>query len=257
MNPATTASAMRGESRWIPARPRAAGARFRLFCLPFAGGGASTYGAWPGLLGSAIDVIAIQLPGRESRLREPAVSSIDCLAREIVRAIGDWLDLPYALFGHSMGALVAFEVARGLRRQGLPAPQLMFPSAKRAPQLGPDPEPMGRLSDADLLGRLHGQFGLDLSAEMRPLIELMLPTIRADICAVDDYSYAPESPFRFPIVALGGDSDASVRQEELSAWGIHTESSFRTRLFPGGHFFVDDCRRQVAMLLQEELSRLS
>jgi medium-chain acyl-[acyl-carrier-protein] hydrolase len=247
---------MRSASPWILSRSDALAAKCRLFCLPFAGGGASAYGSWQGLLGPEVDVLPVQLPGRENRLREPAIDRIDALARQIASAIGDLLDLPFALFGHSMGALVAFELARELRRQSLPAPRILFASGKPAPQLGPDPLPMGRLPNDALLRRLHQDFGLDLSDDMRPLIELMLPTIRADICAVDDYRYATEEPFRFPIVALGGERDESVRAAQLQPWSVHTTAAFRVELFPGDHFFVDACRPQVAALVRAQLSGL-
>jgi len=247
---------MRSASPWILSRSDALAAKCRLFCLPFAGGGASTYGAWPGLLGSAVDVLPVQLPGRENRLREPAIDRIDTLAQQIVSAIGDLLDRPFALFGHSMGALVAFEVARELRRQSLPEPRTLYASAKPAPQLGPDPRPMGRLPKEALLQRLHDDFGLDLSADMRPLVELMLPTIRADICAVDDYRYVVEEPFGFPIVALGGEHDETVPAPQLQAWSIHTTAAFRLHLFPGDHFFLDACRNEVGALLREQLAGL-
>jgi surfactin synthase thioesterase subunit len=247
---------MRSGSPWILSQSAAFDAKSQLFCLPLAGRGASMYASWTASLGPEVEVVPIQLPGRENRLREPAIDRLDVLAREIVSAIRDRLERPFALFGHSMGALVAFEVARELRRQGLPSPRRLFASSKRAPQLGPDPVPMGRLPDAALLGRLHEEFGLDISDEMKPLIELMLPTIRADICAVDDYCYAAEEPFRFPIVALGGDDDASVSVAELQAWGAQTTSTFALRLFPGGHFFLDGSRRPLTAWLRQEMTEL-
>jgi surfactin synthase thioesterase subunit len=243
-------------SRWILSHSERSGTAPRLFCLPFAGRGASMYVPWGGALRDAFDVVAIQLPGRENRLREPPLTTIPALATEIVGAVSDLLDRPCAWFGHSMGALVAFEVARELRRQRLPSPRLLFVSAKPAPQLGPGPRPMGRLPDAALLERLHDDFGLDLSDDMRPLIELMLPTIRADICAVDDYRFVPEERFPFPIVALGGDRDLSVSPAELHAWAAHTASTFRTHLLPGGHFFIDGCRDELTALLRREYAAL-
>ncbi len=242
-------------SPWVLSHSRCADeARVRLFCLPFAGGGASMYASWAGALGPEVDVVPIQLPGRENRRRERPIDDIEVLAREIVSAVRDLLDRRFALFGHSMGALVAFEVAREMRRQRLPGPTMMFVCAKRAPQLGPDAVPLGRLPDSALLRQLHKQFGLDISEDMKPLIELMLPTIRADICAVDDYRYTEAEPFRFPIVALGGDSDHSVAVAELQGWSVQTVSSFDMRLLPGGHFFVNGSRDRVAAVLRQALT---
>jgi surfactin synthase thioesterase subunit len=206
------------------------------------------------VLADHVEVVPIQLPGRENRLRERPVSNVRDLSREIVSAALPYLDCPFAFFGHSMGALVAFECARELRRRGLAAPRRLFVSAKRAPHLARDKVLLGGLPDDALICALQERYGLDVSGEMRPLIELMLPTIRADIMAVDDYVYTPEAPFDFPIVAFGGERDRCVLRDDLAQWRTHATTDFALHMLPGAHFFLRTAQEQLVEILRNEMA---
>jgi medium-chain acyl-[acyl-carrier-protein] hydrolase len=227
-------------SEWI-LRPRpAADPQVRLFCIPFAGRGASFFARWWEALPATIDVCAIQLPGRENRLHTPPLASVTEVAAALADAISGYLDVPYALLGHSMGALVAFELARTLDERGQPPPIRVFVSAHRAPHL-PSPVPaVHALPDGPFLDILQTRYGA-IPAVLRRDADLMavyLKVLRADIGMVERYQFAQRPPLRCPISAFGGDLDRLLPREALEPWREHTTGIFSLRMMPGDHFFI-------------------
>lgn len=242
---------------WFLVKPHAdgTGRRFRLFCFPFAGGGASFFRGWQAALGSEFEVIPALLPGRESRLNEPPEESFDALVENLTAALRGKLDGPFAFFGHSMGAVLAFEVARSLRESGGPLPGALFVSGARAPQFrldhrpGPDPDDEALIEQLKLIHA--GAGGLSEAAEaLRPL----LPALRADARAYRHYVYQPGKPLPCSIHAYGGTEDPQVTQDHLRAWQAQTSGPFSLRLFAGGHFFL---RHQPMAFLQALLEDLA
>jgi medium-chain acyl-[acyl-carrier-protein] hydrolase len=224
-------------------RPRAA---VRLFCLPCAGGGASTFHAWAGGFHGHVEVCAVQLPGRENRLKESPARSLGDLVPALAAAIEPELRRPYALFGHSMGALLAFELLRRLEQSGARSPMHFFAASAPAPHLRPRRPPLHRLGDAALIASLRGFDGLPgWVIEDPELLALFLPTLRADLEVCDTYRYGAARPLACPITALGGASDRSVPRFELAAWAAHTSAQFTLRLFEGSHFFLAERRDAV------------
>lgn len=242
-------------SRWLPAAMPDAGTR--LFCFPHAGVGASTYRAWPRSLSQAdLGVLPVQLPGRENRMGEPALRAVEPVVEALVRCVADRLDRPYALFGHSMGALVAFEFARRLRELGAPPPVHLFVSGRIAPQLADPRQKLHDLPDAELCARLADLGGLPAAVLADPaLLGLLLPLLRADLAVNENYRYRPAPPLPVPITAFGGEHDPKVTEAELRAWAEQTDDQFTAHLLPGGHFFVQESVRSLLGLLVVGLSR--
>ncbi|MEI9989091.1 MAG: alpha/beta fold hydrolase [Rhizomicrobium sp.] len=227
-----------------------------LVCLPYAGGGTSIYRSWPKAL-PGVAVYALGLPGREGRLAEEPFAEIGALVAATAAAILTVGPEPYALFGHSMGALVAFETARRLRHQDAVAPAHLFVSGFRAPHL-PDPKPplhdLPHARFIDELRRINGDaFDPDGHSE---LLELMLPTLRADFRLVQTYAYRAEPPLVSPITAFGGLGDTDVDEQQLLGWRRHTSASFALKLFPGGHFFLqtaaDNLLKEIGLRLNPQ-----
>ena len=237
-------------------RPRkTAAARLRLFCFPYAGGTAAAYHAWPTALAEDVDVCAIQLPGRGARFRDAPYTRMPDLVRAAAEALRPSLDVPFALFGHSMGALVAFEVARELRRRGDPRPALLLVSGHEAPHR-PDPDPpISHLDDAAFVAEICRRYdGIPREVREQPeLMELVLPMLRADFMAIETYAYAEEEPLDLPISCFGGSEDDRVTREDLEAWQAQTRDTFRLRTIPGGHFFLDSARSQLLDAVAEDL----
>ena len=206
-----------------------------LYGFPPAGGGSPAYRPWQPLL-APIEVRPLVWPGREHLLGQPPLRDVDAL---VACALGE-VDArrPFALFGHSLGALVAFEVARALRRQGI-QPLALFVSAFRAPQLPPTQAPLHRLPDRELVRELERYNGTppEILAH-EELLALLLPSLRADVEAAETYAYRTEAPLACPILAFGGDDDPFVSREELAAWRAQTTGPFRVRTFPGDHFYL-------------------
>jgi medium-chain acyl-[acyl-carrier-protein] hydrolase len=229
----------------------------RLFCLPFAGGGASTYRLWPTRLPSSIEVCPIQLPGREDRYREPAITSVVGLARVLVRELTPFLDKPFAIFGHSMGALIAFEVARALRHAGLPLPSALFVAAYPAPQSPLARAAIHQLSDRDFIEEMRRMQGTPAAVlDNIELMEFMLPILRADFEACDTYACAPEPPLECPLFVYGGTDDSEVDDSGLDRWRDQTSKSFSLRILPGNHFFVQSHRELLLAQISEQLATL-
>ena len=249
---------MRAEARrdpWIIRQRPNPLAALRLFCFPHAGGGASIYRAWPAGLPADIDVVAVQLPGREERLSEPAFRNASELCQQLAAVLAPYLDRPFALFGHSMGGLLAFELSRVFRTIGAPSPVHLFVSGHSGPRTVHSFPPMAGMSDDDLVAlirRLGGTREEVLAdAEMR---EIMLPLLRSDLMVCESYRYVLAEPIACPISVFGGIFDKIVRRPDLLAWDAETSGVFRARMFPGGHFFFEDLRPRVLQALGDDLA---
>ncbi|MEU8248909.1 alpha/beta fold hydrolase [Nonomuraea sp. NPDC048916] len=234
------------------------GAHDRLLCFPYAGGGAAAFRAWVGeLAASGTEVWPVQLPGRENRLGEPPVSDLPRLVAELADVFEDRLDeLPYTLFGHSMGARVAFELAHELRRRDRPPPRLLIVSAHRPPhRLDPDP-PAHALPRDRFLARLRTYGGVSEAVLAEPsLLDLMLPVVRADFALFERHPWQPEPLLGCPMTVLGGRTDARVPAAELTNWAELTEGPCELRMFDGGHFFLAESPHQVVGAVRDAILR--
>ncbi|MGW5352050.1 thioesterase II family protein [Streptomyces sp. NPDC004031] len=216
----------------------------RLFCFPHAGGAASYFYPWSRALRD-VEVLAVQYPGRQDRAAEPFVHGIPELADRIHEALAGQLDGPYAFFGHSMGAVLAFEVACRIARDGQPGPVHLFASGQRAPSRVKH-EVLHRATTEELVAEMRTLGGTDPRVLADPhLLELVLPIIRADYTAVETYRYAGAPPLDCAVTALIGDADPNVSVDEAQSWADHTRGRFALRAFPGGHFYLEDCRAGV------------
>ena len=231
-------------------------ARLRLFCFPYAGGGAHIFRAWPDSLPADVEVCSIQLPGRGARLMETPFSQISLLVHALAHAFLPHLDKPFALFGHSMGALVGFELARQLRRQCGLEPVQLFVSGCFAPQI-PDPHLIGVLPEAEFIEELRRLNGMPEEVlEHTELLQLMLPALRADCMLTETYTYMKQPPLNCPISVFGGLQDPLVGREHLEAWHEHTSASFSLRMLLGDHFFLHTSQPLLLEILARELRQL-
>ncbi len=226
----------------------------RLFCFAHAGSGASTFRPWPAFLSPEVELCAIQLPGHETRYGEPLISNLTTLLPALARDITLFLDRPFAFFGHSMGALIAFELARYLRRAGSPSPAHLFLSAFRAPHLPPPDPPVHTLPDAAFVAAIRRLNGLprEIIGDAG-MMRVLLPIMRADITLCETYTHLPDAPLACPISVFGGLDDPATAPDALAAWRVHTRHTFRLRLLPGDHFFPRTARPLLLRTLAEDL----
>jgi len=240
-------------SCWVQvSRPRPA-ARLRLICLPPAGGGASRYRDWPAHLPDDVEVVSVQLPGRENRFNEPVIESMEELVGPLLDGLVGHLVPPFALFGHSMGALIAFELVRRMRPRGV-APVHLFASGCRAPHLPSRSPDRHTLPAPEFLTAIQELGGIppELLAE-REFLDTMLPSLRGDCTLVETYAFRPQAPLSCPVSAFGGLLDEEVPPEDVAAWSCHTTGPFRVHLLPGDHFFVNSARPDLLRLVVSEL----
>jgi medium-chain acyl-[acyl-carrier-protein] hydrolase len=235
-------------------------AQLRLFCFPYAGGGASMYYTWPDELPAGVEVCAINLPGREARLAEPPITRLDPLVRALADALAPALTGRFAFVGHSLGSLVAFELTRELVRRRAPQPVHLLLSGRPAPQI-PNHEPrIHALPDAQFIEGVRRYNGMPEDVLRNPeLLELVLPVLRADFAINETYEYRPGPPLACPISAFGGTEDADIPEAALAAWSEQTNGPATHQMFPGDHFYVFTARRDflraVSRVLTDELRR--
>jgi surfactin synthase thioesterase subunit len=226
----------------------------RLILLPHAGGSASFFLSMSKALSSVAEVCAVQYPGRQDRRAEPAYTGIAPLADRLAEVLADLDDRPLAFFGHSMGAIVGFEVVRRLTAAGRPAPFVLFASGRRAPSALRD-EAFHRLADSAFVEEIGGLGGTDPRILAEPeLLEMVLPPTRADYQAIETYSPAPDAVISTPVIVMIGDSDPRVTTAEAELWRKHTTASCELRHFPGGHFYLLDQQAAVIETLAAVLT---
>ena len=247
---------MTAQNPWFSNTQPNSQAHLRLFCFPYAGGGASIFRLWAKELPSEIEVCPVQLPGRERRLRESPFSQVAPLLQALVQVLPPYLDRPFAFFGYSMGALISFELVRQLRRQNLPLPSHLIVSGRRAPQI-PCSEPFTHeLSDAAFIEDLRLKGGTpEAVLQSTELMNLFMPLMRADLGLNETYTYTNEPPLDCPISVLGSSEDPEVNREQLEAWREQTTSSFSLEMFPGNHFFlISEGRSLLLQAISDQLS---
>jgi medium-chain acyl-[acyl-carrier-protein] hydrolase len=243
-------------TEWVTCFGPRPGAARRLLCLPYAGVGASAFRTWHEGVPEDVEVGAVQLPGRETRLEERPFTDMAALVDALLRGLGPLLDKPFALFGHSMGALVAFELARRLRQELRVSPTHLLVSGRAAPQLAVREAPIARLPDrefVDVLTRRYNGIPAQI-LESPELLAHFLPVLRADIGIIESYAYVGGTPLDCRIHVCGGSDDARVPAVALDAWRAQTTAAFTRETLPGDHFFIASQRSLMLHWLRRALA---
>lgn len=224
---------------WLVRLEPNAAADVKLFCFPYAGAGGEVYRRWTAAAPRWVELYGLQVPGHGARLAEPAPTDLATVVDRAADALAAQIDRPYAIFGHSLGAVVGFETTRELERRGVAAPLALYLSGHRAPHVPLARRPMRELDEAAFLLELKGLNGMSEEVLASPeLLELLLPTLRADFTLADGYVTAAERAVACPVVALGAFDDPHVSAPALEAWRSVTSGDFSSRLFPGDHFYL-------------------
>ncbi len=240
---------------WIYRPQPVAYPRQRLFCFPYAGGNALMFRRWPAWLPADVELCGIVLPGHGARVSEPARTDLLSVSQDIAGVIAHYCDVPFAFFGHSFGALLAFEVTRVLRQRGVTPPAHLLVSARQAPDHGIDEASAPAVTDdAAMLARLERLGGTprELLADEQ-LMSLLLPAFKADFIALDRWRNRVEPPLRVPITALAGVEDRSVSVESMRRWSAHTTGRFNFHLLDGDHFFIHSQEQALVRLVTQAI----
>ena len=258
--PATTVadghSAHVDRPRWVVCPQPRPDAQFRLICFPYAGGGASAFKDWADVTPQHIELCVVQLPGREERLGEPLMTDMSALVDVLTEEIMAYTDRPFAFFGHSMGAIISYEVACRLRAKGITGLEHLFVSARAAPQMEGNVESFGSLDNDQFIERLHQIYGAVPEA-IRENVELQnvfLPILRADVELLETHTDVASNRLECPISALGGSSDPAISPTMLAGWRDRTSAKFVQHEFSGDHFFIHAEREAVMAVIVDSLS---
>ncbi len=243
--------------KWIRFLNAPTSPRLRVFCLPFAGGGTLQYRPWARVLPADVQLCGLVLPGREERMNEPALTQMSSLVNALVAALRPHLDLPFVLYGHSMGGLVGYELAHALRERLGVSPAHLIVSARVAPDV-PVQSALSTLPDAQFVTALNQRYGgiPQILLDEPELLALFIPVMRADLTVVDTYRYQPRELLSCPISAFGGTTDQAVAPAALEAWSRHTRGPFTMQLVDGGHFFIQTNQARWLTLLSNELRNI-
>ena len=241
-------------SPWVVLPRPNPGARLRLFCFPYAGGGAAIFAPWGRMLPAEVEVVAVQLPGRENRIGERPIAEMGELIPKMAEELARFMDRPFAFFGHSNGGLMAFELTRLLRREGRTGPLCLITSGRPAPHVDIDSPELHALPEAefhDALRRFNGT--PEEVLQNAEIMALITPMLRADFALGENYVYTPEPPLAIPVASYGGRTDAEVPEWSIEAWRDQAAGEFRVVMFPGGHFFINEDRDRVLAELTRDL----
>jgi medium-chain acyl-[acyl-carrier-protein] hydrolase len=244
------------ENPWIVRRISKPDASVRLFCFPHAGGGAVMYRDFHAAMPEHVEVCALELPGHLARRREPPIRDMNALVGAVSDALDPLLDRPFAFLGYSLGALVAFNLARALRaRKGLRPVQLIA-AAARGPHLGLTRPPISHEPRAVFERELEKRYGpIDPIIKAEPeMLEMVLEVTRADMAVLESHQYRDEEPLDCPLLAVGGTQDTALDREGLEGWRRHTSRAFSLHWLPGGHFFIRDAGRELIALARGALA---
>ncbi|MCT7357367.1 thioesterase domain-containing protein [Streptomyces sp. 15-116A] len=226
------------ETPYVWRASRGGAHRHRLICFPHAGAGAGAYAEWAGLLPPEIELAAVQLPGRQNRIAEDPVTEVGPLVRVLTQALRPVLDGSFSFFGHSGGAVLAFELARALQDRGGPRPRHLFLSAQPAPGSGGRVRVLHDLTDEELTAEVVRLGGIEPEiAEDEDVMASLLPTLRADFDLWEHHRIVPGPRLRSPITVFGGTDDPRAPLDTLDGWREQTDGAFTSRFFPGGHFY--------------------
>jgi medium-chain acyl-[acyl-carrier-protein] hydrolase len=236
-------------------RARRAEPQWRLFCLPYAGAGASVFAHWPDALPDDIEVVALQLPGREDRLPEAPMTDSATIVRVVSQVMRPYLRSPYALFGHCSGALAAFEVGRQLARRGH-GPGHLFVAAQNAPHLPFSAVPLHGLPDREFLTAVREIGGIrpEVAANDQ-LMAILIGALRADFTAWEGYRYQDGDGLNCPVTVFGGTSDPRTDPGGLAEWRRHTADPVAVRMLSADHFFTEHEEAVVLQTIAAELSQ--
>ncbi|WP_052069717.1 thioesterase II family protein [Streptacidiphilus albus] len=227
-------------TRYLPEH-RVQDSRIRLFCFPFAGGGASAYAGWQRRLGDRAQVLPVQLPGREGRSAEPRFTDLNALIADLDRELGADLEFPHILLGHSMGALIAFSLAQHRAGLGRRLPETLVLSAYRAPHLPPPRMAPPNATDLELVESLVGLGGIpQILLDHPEWLSALLPVARDDLLMCSGPGPARQEPLPLPLQVYAGAADVLVSPEEVAEWARYSRGGFSMRTMPGGHFFLRD-----------------
>ena len=243
---------------WFKFSKRNSPALFRLFCFPHAGSGAAIFHNWLEKFPPEIEICPIQLPGRENRLQEPPFTRLKPLIQTLIPLLEPYLELPFGFFGHSMGALISFELARELRRRNLLVPSYLFVSSCRAPQVPDFDLPTHKLPETKFLKALSSYKGIpEKILQDSELMQMYLPTLRADFEILETYFYTREIPLESDIYVFGGLEDAKVSRQQLADWQKQTQTNFSLQMFVGDHFFWREVEDEIINTITGTLNSLS
>ncbi|WP_018014701.1 thioesterase II family protein [Teredinibacter turnerae] len=241
--------------RWLPRVESNPDAELRLFCLSYAGGGASVYYPWRHVVPDLVEVCPVQLPGREERVDEPCISEFDQVVELLAPVMGEYLDIPYMIYGHSMGAGLAFELSHRLLNDYDKPPSHLFVGAHRSPTQPYGYPSVKSTSEDVVLDVLSGFEGMpEAILKNRELLDLFLPILRSDLLVCETYRYRERTPLACPITLFTGRDDKNVTSQELVGWGDQTTGPFVHQELEAGHFFLKSHQKQLLELVGANLA---